>query len=64
MTKDKLILENVKIFDKWLDNFIINYDTDENKQILKLDNNKYEKEIKTLTTKEVLNPSYNHVYII
>ena len=50
MTKDKLILENVKIFDKWLDNFIINYDTDENKQILKLDNNKYEKEIKTLTT--------------
>ena len=64
MTKDKLIIENVRIFDKWLDNFLKNYDPDDYRQYLKLDKVKNEKENKSITNKEIVFPSYNHVFII
>ncbi len=52
--KDILMVQNVKRFESWLENFMKNYDPDENCNYLKIDRVRYEKENKLNSVKEAV----------
>ena len=62
LNKDALTVENIIKFDKWHENFLKNYDIEENKKLLNLDKLKYDQELKSLA-KESPNINYTNVNI-